>query len=123
MAEYAVGLAANRKLFGGVLVLGGVLGASPPAHAADVELTGTVAFQGYEVASPWGYELERRRLLGTLGFSLYHLQGDFVPGKADYNARVIFRVNSEFGLDAAETDFDQAAGGRFLPGVSAARMT
>lgn len=122
MAEYAVGLAANRKLFGGVLVLGGVLGASPPAHAADVELTGTVAFQGYEVASPWGYEVERRRLLGTLGFSLYHLQGDFVPGKADYNARVIFRVNSEFGLDAAETDFDQAAGGRFLPGVSAARM-
>jgi hypothetical protein len=71
IAEYAVGLAANKKLLVGVLVL--CVAAPSRARAADVELTGTMAFQGYEVASPWGYDVERRRLLGTLGFSLYHL--------------------------------------------------
>ncbi len=100
----------------------GALGPAGAARAADVELTGTVAFQGYEVSSPWGYEVERRRLLGTLGFSLYHLQGDYVPGKPDYNMRVMFRVDSEFGFDSAETNYDEAAGTRFLPGVTHARM-
>lgn len=109
-----------RTIVGGLIALA----AWAPSHAraADVELNGTVAFQGYEVSSPWGYEVERRRLLGTLGFSLYHLQGDFVPGKADYNVRVLFRVDSEFGYDGAELDYAEAGASRFLPGVSHARM-
>jgi hypothetical protein len=105
--------------------LAGLLaGAATPASAVavDVELSGTTVFQGYEVASPWGYDVERRRLLGQVGFSLYHLQGDYVPGNADYNVRVLFRVDSDFGLTAPEVDFAEEGGSRFLPGVSSARM-
>ncbi|NUP10080.1 MAG: hypothetical protein HOW73_28860 [Polyangiaceae bacterium] len=99
--------------------------ASTDAHAADVELTGTTAVQAYEVASPWGYELERRRILQMVGFSLYHLQGDYVPGKADYNVRVLMRVDADVGLGAhlpsdqsnAETDYEVLGGTRFVPGL------
>jgi hypothetical protein len=100
------------------------------AEAVDVEITGTTAFQGYEVASPWGYELERRRLLQTLGFSLYHLQGDYAPGKADYNVRVMVRVDADFGLGAhlpssqtgGETDYEVLGGSRFIPGLAPAQF-
>ena len=79
------------------VVLSGLACASL-AHAVDVELSATTATQSYDVASPWGYRLERRRLLQTVGFSLYHLQGDAKPGQADYNLRLLGRVDADFGI-------------------------
>lgn len=103
---------------------------SADARAVDVEVTGSSVAQGYEVASPWGYEIERRRYLQTLGFGLYHLQGDYRPNKADYNVKLLFRVDSEFGLGAhlssdirnAETDYEVAGGSHFVPGLQVARF-
>lgn len=102
----------------------GVIGASAvEARAADVEIDSTSAFQAYEVASPWGtYDLERRRYLQMLGFSVRHLQGDFVPGKDDYNARVMVRADMDFGLEAGETDFTRSAGQRYVPGLGLAKI-
>ena len=104
--------------------------ATTHAWALDVELSGTTAAQGYAVASPWGYDVERRRLLQTLGFSLYHLQGDYAPGKEDYNVRLMFRVDAEFGLgnhlgsdvSGAETDFAISGGRHYVPGLTPARL-
>ncbi len=106
------------------------LATATPAAALDVELSGTTAAQSYDVRSPWGYQLERRRLLQTVGFSLYHLQGDFVPGEPDYNVRLLGRVDADFGvgnhlqdnLVNAETTFDVAGGSRFVPGLAIARF-
>lgn len=100
------------------------------ARAVDVELGATTAAQSYDVASPWGYRLERRRLLQTVGFSLYHLQGDARPGEPDYNLRVLGRVDADFGIgnhlpsDAsdAETSYDVARGSYFVPGLAIARF-
>lgn len=101
-----------------------------PAHATDVELSSTTAAQSYDVASPWGYQIERRRLLQTVGFSLYHLQGELEPHKPDYNVRLMARVDADFGignhlssdLADAETQFDVANGSRYVPGLSVARF-
>lgn len=101
-----------------------------PALAVDVELSATTAGQSYDVASPWGYQLERRRLLQTVGFSLYHLQGELEPHKPDYNVRLMARVDADFGignhlssdLADAETRFDVANGSRYVPGLAVARF-
>jgi len=117
------------------IVIAGALAATialdaSSARGADVEVTSTTVGQGYSVASPWGYQLERRRLLETLGFSLYHLQGAYQPGKDDYNVRVLFRVDADFGLGAhlpsdqqkAETDFETLGGNRYVPGLATANL-
>ena len=93
-------------------------------------MSGSSVGQFYEVGSPWGYELQRRRFLQTLGFSVYHLQGKNVPGKADYNVRVMLRVDADFGLGqhlpgdlaGAEDTYAVANGGHFVPGLSTARF-
>ncbi len=103
---------------------------SGTASAVDVELSSTTAAQSYDVGSPWGYRLERRRLLQTVGFSLYHLQGDAKPGEPDYNLRVLGRVDADFGIGNqlpsdqadAETSFDVARGSNFVPGLAIARF-
>lgn len=103
---------------------------SGPLHAADFEVSGSSVGQFYEVGSPWGYELERRRFLQTLGFSAYHLQGEREPGKPDYNLRVLMRLDTDFGLGqhlssdlrSAEDTYSTAGGGRFVPGLSTARF-
>lgn len=101
------------------------------ALAVDVEVKATTVAQGYEVASPWGDTiLERRRVLQTLGLSAYHLQGDHVPGEADYNARFLFRLDADFGVNAhlegaaagGETNYDAASGARFVPGLTHAPL-
>lgn len=101
------------------------------ARAADVEISSNTAAQGYEVANPWGStRLSRRRISEMLGFSMYHLQGDYVPGKADYTARVMFRLDADVGVNAhlpqaqagAETSFAVAGGSRYVPGLTPARL-
>ncbi|MFO0548172.1 MAG: hypothetical protein U0271_07275 [Polyangiaceae bacterium] len=112
------------------LALASALCAARPARAADVEITGTTATQFYEVGSPWGYELQRQRILQTLGFSLYHLQGDYRPGKDDYSMRILFRIDADVGIGQhlssdladAETDYAVAGGTRFVPGLSNVRL-
>ncbi len=89
------------------------------AYAVDVEVTGDVAFQGYEVANPFGDRvLSRRRLLTTLGIAAYNLQGEYKPFKADYSVRLRMRLDADFGAEGAEYDFDPANSRRFAPGFN-----
>ncbi|MGK3964380.1 hypothetical protein WMF38_09415 [Sorangium sp. So ce118] len=101
------------------------------AAAADFEVESTTGFQAYEVASPWGNtNIERRRLLQTLGLAVYNLQGDSVPGEADYSATLRLRLDADFGLNGhlegaqqgGETDYSVAGGSRFIPGLHEAPL-
>lgn len=96
-----------------------------------MEISAGSAVQFYEVASPFSdLALARQRYLQTVGFSLYHLQGDVVPTRDDYNARVMLRVDSDFGYGAhlasalgdAETNFATGAGRHYIPSLSPARV-
>jgi hypothetical protein len=92
------------------------------ASAADIEITGDTALQGYDVASPWGDTiLERRRFMQTLGLGAYHLQAASKPGEADYSFVLRVRLDADFGVnghlsDQGETRFADSAGARFVPG-------
>lgn len=97
------------------------------AAAVDVEVRNDTTFQAYEVTNPWStYSLERRRITEQLGFSMYHLQGDYSPGKADYTFRILLRLDADPGINAhlgdaqagAETDFAVGLGSRYVPGLS-----
>ncbi len=103
----------------------GLLGAHGAAHAADFEVQSETAAQAYQVTSPWGdIVLDRRRLMQTLGLSVYSLQGKYEPGKPDYNITLRLRLNADFGLNqqhtgeppGAETSFD-STGRRYVPGM------
>ncbi len=115
---------------GSTSLLSGLVARPRVAHATDFEVSGTTAGQGYSVTSPWGQQIERRRILQTLGFSVYHLQGDFDPDQADYNVRVLFRVDGELGLgnhlssdvSDGETNFGTAGGRYYVPGLTPARF-
>ena len=98
----------------------GALGARNAA-AADVEVTGDVVTQGYEVRSPWGdVVLDRRRVTTTMGLSAYHLQGDYQPLEADYSMRLMMRMDADFGMDGSETEYGGARSTRFVPGLERA---
>lgn len=101
------------------------------AVAADYEIQAQTAAQGYEVTSPWNdVALQRRRIMQTLGFSAYHVQGDHVPGEGDVQVRLMLRLDTDFGLsshldgDAAggETEFGVDSGAHFVPGLAPARV-
>lgn len=107
-----------------------LLGAQRAARAADFEVQAETAGQAYQVVSPWGdIVLDRRRLLQTLGLSVYNLQGKYEPGKPDFNVTVKLRLNADFGLDeartgepaGAETSFD-GTGRRYSPGIEVAPL-
>ncbi|WP_437727888.1 hypothetical protein [Sorangium sp. So ce861] len=101
------------------------------AAAADFEVQSTTGVQAYEVASPWGAtNIERRRLLQTLGLAVYNIQGDSVPGEADYSATVRLRLDADFGVNGhlegvqqgGETDYSVAGGSRYIPGLREAPL-
>ncbi len=103
----------------------------PSARAAEFEVTGDTALQGYEVVSPWGdVTLDRRRFMQTVGLSVYNLQGRYRPGEADYRAVVMLRVDADFGINGqlpasqagGETNFAVAGGSRFVPGLQIAPL-
>ncbi|CAN93063.1 hypothetical protein predicted by Glimmer/Critica [Sorangium cellulosum So ce56] len=105
--------------------------AARTAAAADFEVESTTGVQAYEVAGPWGdTNIERRRLLQTLGLAVYNLQGDSAPGEADYSATVRLRLDADFGmnghLDGAqrggETDYSIDGGSRYIPGLREAPL-
>ena len=119
------------RVAGGLVGLALLAWATSEARAADVEIDSTTTAQAYEVANPWGnYQLERRRIDEMLGFSIYHLQGKFTPGKPDYTARVMFRLDADVGVNShldkaqagGETSFDVDGGSRYVPGLSPARF-
>ena len=100
------------------------------ARATDFEVEGQTALQGYEVASPWGdVILERRRLMQTVGFGVYNLQGAYRPGQAEYSIVLKLRLNGDFGINnhlegsqaGGETSFagdsGRLAGERYVPGL------
>lgn len=108
-----------------------VVGTSWPALAADVEVQAQTAAQAYEVTGPWVADgLERRRLLQTLGVSAYHLQGDHVPGRADWQVRLLLRLDADFGFSShladvapgGETDASVAGGAYYATGIDPARV-
>ncbi len=107
-----------------------MVGALAPRRAAatEIEVHGDTAFQGYEVASPWGDVIvERRRFTQTLGLALYDLQGSYHPGQPDYRVVMMLRLDSDFGVNAnlpasqagGETTYATSAGNgvRFIPGL------
>jgi hypothetical protein len=117
----------------GLVLASAALGvtAARGARAADIEVQGQTAAQAYEVTGPWGGPgLERRRLLQTLGVSAYHLQGDHVPGAADWQVRLLLRLDADFGFSGhladvapgAETDPSLAGGAYHAVGVDPARV-
>lgn len=108
----------------------GLFGALRTASAADFEVQAETAAQAYQVTSPWGdVILDRRRLMQTLGLSVYNLQGKHEPGKPELNITVKLRLNADFGVNqhhigeapGSETSFDQG-GRRFVPGFEEAPL-
>lgn len=111
-------MAGALRIGAAALVFGACL-YSVDAFAVDVEVSGDVAFQAYEVASPFGDRvIARRRLLGTLGLAAYNLQGEYKPFEPDYSIRMRMRVDGDFGADSQENDFDPANANRFIPGLT-----
>lgn len=101
------------------------------ARALDFDVRSETALQAYQVANPWGDTiLNRRRLMQTLALSVYNLQGDYVPGKADYSAVLRVRLDADFGINGhlgdadrgGETSYQTEAGPgmRFVPGLQQA---
>lgn len=122
--------AAGASIVGATIVCGALLIAPGEAAAFDFEVHGNSAFQGYEVASPWGDTiLERRRYMQTLGLGLYNLQGDYKPGQADYSIVLKMRLDVDFGInghlegaqEGGETSFD-TGGSRYIPGLEQAPL-
>ncbi len=108
---------ASRLLLSAVALAGASYASD--AHAVNFEVFGDVAGQGYEVTSPWGDTvLGRRRLLTTLGFAVYNLQGDYVPFEPDYSIVTRFRFDGDFGAEGPEYDFDPANPSRYVPGYN-----
>jgi len=106
------------RAFAGAACLA-LTGLSSPASAVDFEVAGDVAAQGYDIVSPWGdVILGRRRILSTLGLAAYHLQGDYVPGGADYSAQLRLRLDVDFGLTNAEENFSDDNLPFFIPGLN-----
>jgi len=109
---------------GGLRAIGGaaalaVTSVCAPSAAADFEVAGDVTAQGYDIVSPWGdVILGRRRILSTLALSAYHLQGDYVPGEADYSAQLRLRLDLDFGLTNAEENFSDDNLPFFIPGLN-----
>lgn len=104
------------------------LGSPESARAADFVINADTAAQAYEVASPWGDTvLARRRLMQTLALGVYNLQGQYKPGEADYSMVLRLRLDADFGVNShvngsAETDFNDARGTRFVPGLQEAPL-
>lgn len=108
-----------------------VVAAPREARALDFDVRSETALQAYQLASPWGDTiLNRRRLMQTLSLSVYNLQGDYVPGKADFSAVLRVRLDADFGINGhlgdadrgGETSYQTEAGPgmRFVPGLQQA---
>lgn len=139
LVEHATNVAPNidprraRHLRSAAAVIAGascLIGAGGSAAAADFEVQAETAAQAYQVTSPWGdLVLDRRRLMQTLGLSVYSLQGKYEPGKADYSVTLKLRLNADFGINethdgeppGAETSFD-GTGRRYVPGLEEAPL-
>lgn len=101
------------------------------ARALDFDVRSETALQAYQLANPWGDTiLDRRRLMQTLSLSVYNMQGDYVPGKADFSAVLRVRLDADFGINGhlddadrgGETSYQTEAGPgmRFVPGLQQA---
>jgi hypothetical protein len=92
--------------------------AASSAGAAEYEVTGDVAAQGYDVVSPWGdVVIGRRRLTSTLGLAVFDIEGDDHPFAADYSVQLRMRLDADFGIEGAEERYDPATAGLFSPGL------
>lgn len=104
------------------------LGSPESALAADFVVNADTAAQAYEVTNPWGDTvLARRRFMQTLALGVYNLQGKYTPGEADYSMVLRLRLDADFGINShvgrsAETNFNDANGSRFIPGLQEAPL-
>jgi hypothetical protein len=89
----------------------GVLLAPATAHAMDAEVTNDETAQFYDLRSPTGHALSRRRLTATLGVGAYNLldtpEGN--PKAADLSFRARVRYDADYGASGAEADPTQFA--------------
>jgi hypothetical protein len=108
-----------------------LLGEAEAARAADYEVEARTEAQAYEVASPWGATLDRRRLTQTLGLAAHNLQGAYRPGEADYSVVVLVRLDADLGVNdqlsgaqaGGETTYATAVpGARYVPGLRPAPL-
>ncbi|MBI4701510.1 MAG: hypothetical protein HY744_10180 [Deltaproteobacteria bacterium] len=91
------------------------------AEAASFEVSSDVVAQGYDVASPWGdVVLRRRRLMTALGLAAYDLQGEHEPMGPTYEVQLRLRLDADFGVEGRETQYTPTDPGYFVPGLAAA---
>ncbi|MDI1430505.1 MULTISPECIES: hypothetical protein [Polyangium] len=121
-----------RVVASGLAALATAITAHPrDARALDFEVQSDTAAQAYQVASPWGDTiLDRRRLMQTLSLGVYNLQGDHVPGRADFAVVLRVRLDADFGINGHLGDADRGGetsylteagpGVRFVPGLQQA---
>lgn len=90
--------------------------APTPAGAAEPELTSETAAQFYEMRSPTGETvISRRRLMTTLGVSVYDLYDKADdPSAPTLSFRARLRYDADYGGSAAESDTTNF--GRVVPG-------
>jgi hypothetical protein len=88
---------------------------SPRARPPDVELTSDTTAQFYDVRSPTGATvIPRRRLLQTLGASVYNLLGTDDPASPTLTFRARLRYDADYGGNPEETS--PLNTGVFVPG-------
>lgn len=86
------------------------------ASAYDAAVDGTFDAQLYQVTSPYGDPiLRRRRYIQTLTLRLNDLQGAHVPGGPEVSAMARLRLDADIGQDPNERATDQT--GRLVPGL------
>jgi hypothetical protein len=92
-----------------------VLGA-PDARAYDAAVDASFSAQLYQVTSPFGSVLRRRRFTEMLSLRIQDLQGDHDPKGPALGAVARLRLDSDFGQDPAERD--PGSPGRYVPGLA-----
>jgi hypothetical protein len=100
----------------GLLVAAPALAFAPDARAYDAAVDATFSAQIYQVTSPTGSFLRRRRFTETLSLRVRDLQGDHDPDGPTMGAVARLRLDADFGQDPAERD--PGSPGRYVPGLA-----
>jgi hypothetical protein len=87
------------------------------AHAYEAAVDATVDAQFYQMTSPYGDPVvRRRRFTETLGLRVVDIEGSHTPGGPELSAVMRLRLDADLGQDPAERDASRAD--RFIPGLA-----
>lgn len=94
---------------------------SGPALAYDAAVDATFDAQLYQITSPYGDPIvRRRRYIETLTLRLHDLQGAHEPGGPEISAMARLRLDADIGQDSNERTPGQP--GQFVPGLAEAPL-